>query len=32
MAKNGEFTDPKLLSPLYLRKSDAEENLEKRAI
>jgi len=30
MAKNGEYTDPKVLSPLYLRKTDAEENLEKR--
>ena len=30
MAEKGEFTDPKLLAPLYLRKTDAEENLEKR--
>jgi len=30
MAKNGDFTDPKALSPLYLRKTNAEENLEKR--
>ncbi|MBW8016982.1 MAG: tRNA (adenosine(37)-N6)-threonylcarbamoyltransferase complex dimerization subunit type 1 TsaB [Planctomycetes bacterium] len=29
-AKNGDFTPPKQLSPLYLRKTDAEENLEKR--
>lgn len=29
-AKNGDYTDPKALSPLYLRKTDAEENLEKR--
>ncbi len=28
-AKNGDYTDPKALSPLYLRKTDAEENLEK---
>lgn len=29
-AKNNDFTDPKALSPLYLRKTDAEENLEKQ--
>ena len=28
-AKNDDFTTPKALSPLYLRKTDAEENLEK---
>ncbi len=28
-AKNNDYTDPKALSPLYLRKTDAEENLEK---
>lgn len=32
MAKKGDYTDPKTLSPLYLRKTDAEENLEKRAV
>jgi tRNA threonylcarbamoyladenosine biosynthesis protein TsaB len=29
-AKNNDYTDAKALSPLYLRKTDAEENLEKR--
>lgn len=29
-AKAGNYADPKKLTPVYLRRSDAEENLEKR--
>jgi tRNA A37 threonylcarbamoyladenosine modification protein TsaB len=29
-AKEGDYADPKTLTPCYLRRSDAEENLEKR--